>query len=127
MPKRAFEREFKSKPFSWNFIFELKRRWQTSAAAIIRRAYDLHLIDAITYRRAFQYMSAQGWRTKGEPYEPQFQQPELIKMALSSLGKTVDMTIDELRAELHFTPSTFEEVTGVAIPAPSSTAMGEVL
>jgi hypothetical protein len=77
---------------------------------VIRRAYDLHLIDAITYRRAYQYMSAQKWRTQGEPNEPQFQQPELIKTALSGLGKSVDMTIEELCSELHFTPATFAEV-----------------
>ena len=117
MPRRAFEREFCSKTFSWNFIFELKHRWQTSAAAIIRRAYDLHLIDAVAYRRAYQYMSAQGWRTNGEPNEPAFQQPELLDMALSSLGKKVDLTMEELRSELHFKAETFQEVTGMALPA----------
>ena len=127
MPRRAFEREFSSKPFSWSFVFELKRRWQTSAAAIIRRAYDLHLIDAVTYRRSYQYMSAQGWRTKGEPYEPAFQQPELLRMAISSLGKKVDLTIEELRSELHFTPSTFHEVTGMAVPANVPPKRAEVL
>lgn len=121
MPRRAFEREFRSRTFSWNFIFELKRRWQTSAAAIIRRAYDLHLIDAVTYRRAYQYMSAQGWRTQGEPYEPAFQQPELISMALSSLGNRVDLTVEELCSQLHFTPAMFQEVTGVSVPASSPT------
>ena len=127
MPRRAFEREFCSKPFSWNFMFELKRRWQTSAAAIIHRAYDLHLIDAVTYRRSYQYMSAQGWRTQGEPYEPAFQQPELLAMALSSLGKKVDLTMEELRSELHFTDTTFQEVTGMAIPASSPPRKAEVL
>lgn len=116
MPRRAFEREFKSKPFSWKFIFELKRRWQASAAAIIRRAYDLHLIEAVTYRRAYQYMSAQGWRSNGEPYEPIFQQPELLSMALSSLGKKVGLTAEELCAELNFTPETFHQVTNFAVP-----------
>lgn len=127
MPRRAFEREFRSKPFSWNFVFELKRRWQASAAAIIRRAYDLHLVDAVTYRRAYQYMSAQGWRTQGEPHEPTFQQPELLSMALSSLGKKVDLTIEELRSELHFTPKTFEEITGITIPATPRQTRGDVL
>jgi Zn-dependent peptidase ImmA (M78 family)/transcriptional regulator with XRE-family HTH domain len=127
MPRRAFEREFRSNAFSWTFIFELKRRWQTSAAAIIHRAYDLHLIDAVTYRRSYQYMSAQGWRTKGEPYEPAFQQPELLVMALSSLGKKVDLTMEELRSELHFTDRTFQEVTGMAIPASSPQRKAEVL
>lgn len=118
MPRRAFEREFRAKPFSWNFIFELKRRWQASAASIIRRAYDLHLIDAVMYRRCYQYMSAQGWRSQGEPFEPPFQQPELLSMALSSLGKKVELTVEELCSELNFTPETFQEVTSFKIPTP---------
>jgi Zn-dependent peptidase ImmA (M78 family) len=125
MPRRAFEREFRSKPFSWNFIFELKRRWQASAAAVIRRAYDLHLLDAVTYRRSYQYMSAQGWRTGGEPFEPIFQQPELLTMALSSLER-VGTNIEQLCSNLHFTSSTFKEVTGVSVP-PTATKMAEIL
>jgi Zn-dependent peptidase ImmA (M78 family) len=39
MPKAAFSREFKLAPFSWNHVFKLKARWQTSAASIVRRAY----------------------------------------------------------------------------------------
>ncbi len=127
MPRRAFEREFGSRRFSWSFVFELKRRWQTSAAAIIRRAYDLHLLDAVSYRRSYQYMSAQGWRTKGEPYEPTFQQPELLRIALSSLGGKVALTMEDLCSELHFTPATFQDVTGIAIPAGIPLAKADVL
>jgi hypothetical protein len=71
-------------------------------------------------------MSSQGWRTNGEPHEPKFQQPELLSTALSSLGKKVDLTMEELRSELHFTTETFQEVTGMAIPAPSK-KKGDVL
>lgn len=120
MPRRAFAREFPRSQFSWNAVFDLKKRWQASAAAIVRRAYDLHLVDAVTYRRAFQYMSWKGWRTNGEPFEPRFQQPEMLSTALSSLGSVVDVTVDELCSELHFHPKTFEEVTGFKIPTPAS-------
>ncbi len=95
MPRKAFTRDFGMAPFSWSHVFDLKRRWQTSAAAVVRRCYDLGLIGAIAYRQSFKYMSAKGW-TKGEPYEPSFQEPELLSMALSSLGDKVDLTLEQL-------------------------------
>lgn len=117
MPRIAFSREFRAAPFSWRHVFDLKRRWHSSASAIVRRAYDLGLIGAAEYRRSFQYMSFKGW-TKGEPNEPFFQEPELLRTALDALGKKVDLTINELCSELHFTHKTFQEVTGVQVPNP---------
>ncbi|HEV2491546.1 MAG TPA: XRE family transcriptional regulator [Terriglobia bacterium] len=117
MPSKAFGREFSLSPFSWEHIFDLKRRWQTSAAAIVRRAYDLRLLDAVTYRQAFKYMSTKGW-TRGEPDEPSFQNPELLVTALDALGAKVDLTLDALCRDLRFTPDTFCDITGVSVPAP---------
>jgi Zn-dependent peptidase ImmA (M78 family)/DNA-binding XRE family transcriptional regulator len=119
MPRTAFAREFSVAPFSWNHVFDLKRRWQTSAASIVRRAYDLHLISAVDYRRGFQYLSAKGWN-KGEPQEPSFQEPELLSTTLGALGDKVDLTLQELCADLRFKPETFCDVTGVAVPTPKS-------
>jgi len=118
MPRQAFGREFRAAPFSWRHVFDLKRRWHSSASAIVRRAYDLGLIGAAEYRRSFQYMSFKGW-TKGEPNEPMFQEPELLPTALDALGKKLDLTINELCSELHFTPKTFQDVTGVQVPSPA--------
>jgi Zn-dependent peptidase ImmA (M78 family)/transcriptional regulator with XRE-family HTH domain len=115
MPRKAFSREFRTTSFSWPHIFGLKRRWNVSASAIVRRAYDLGLLDAVSYRQAFKYMSAKGW-TKGEPYEPVFQQPELLEMAISGFGKTSGSTLDSLRRELNFTADTFADVTGFPVP-----------
>jgi Zn-dependent peptidase ImmA (M78 family) len=114
MPRRAFSREFTSAPWTFKHAFDLKKRWQASAAAIVRRAYDLSLLSAVQYRRAFQYMSLKGW-TKGEPFEPSFQQPELIDTALNSLGTRVQITPEALCTELHFKPETFTEITGLSI------------
>jgi Zn-dependent peptidase ImmA (M78 family) len=118
MPGRAFSREFGGKrtSISWAHIFELKRHWRVSVAAIIRRAFDLDLIGAVEYRRSYQYMSAKGWRTGGEPHEPDFQQPELLKAALTALGKSVRLTVSQLCQTIHFTPETFAQVTGFQIP-----------
>ena len=117
MPRKAFAREFRTSAFSWPHIFELKRRWRVSAAAIVRRAYDLGLLGAVGYRQAFKYMSAKGWRTNGEPYEPPFQPPELFASPLNALGKQVDQTSEMLCSDLHFTPATFSDVTGVKVPS----------
>ncbi len=99
MPRRTFSREFCSATFSWRHIFDLKRRWQTSAAAIIRRAYDLGLTGAADYRRSCQYMSFKKWN-KGEPYEPAFQEPELLISTLAAFGSSVPLTLDSLRTDL---------------------------
>jgi Zn-dependent peptidase ImmA (M78 family) len=115
LPRRAFTREFQQKPFSWGHIFDMKRRWQTSAAAIVRRAYDLGLIGAVQYRRSFQYMSFKGWKTNGEPMEPNFHEPELLKMGIEAL-KARAVSLERLCAELHFSEEAFACVTGVSIP-----------
>ena len=122
MPRKAFGREFRMTSFCWDHVFRLKKRWQTSAAAIIRRAYGLGLLGAVEYRKAFKYMSMKGW-TKGEPHEPPFQQPELLENALRSLGQKVNLTLDGLCRELRFTPDTFQEVTGIAVPSSQAKTM----
>jgi Zn-dependent peptidase ImmA (M78 family)/DNA-binding XRE family transcriptional regulator len=116
LPRRAFAREFGRAGLSWTRVFELKRRWFTSASAIVRRAYDLGLIDAVEYRLACQYMSAKRW-TRGEPYEPAFQEPELLAMALNGLGNKVNLKLDQLAADLMFTRETFQDVTGISVPS----------
>lgn len=120
LPRKSFGRDFGMKPFSWGHIFDLKRRWRVSAAAIVVRAYHLGLLGAVGYRQAFKYMSAKGWRSNGEPYEPAFQAPELLTTALNGLGTKVELTLEALCRELHFVPETFRDVTGVSVPAPKS-------
>lgn len=115
MPRRAFARDFCMASFSWPHMFELKRRWQTSVAAIVRRAYDIGVCGAVQYRRACQYISAKGW-THGEPGEPTFQEPELLSAAFQALGTNANFNLSQLTEELGFLPETFAEVTGIAIP-----------
>jgi Zn-dependent peptidase ImmA (M78 family)/transcriptional regulator with XRE-family HTH domain len=116
LPRVGFAREFRTSPFSFNHVFKLKKRWKASAAAIIKRAYDLKLIDAVQYRQSFKYMSARGWRKGGEPNEPDFKGPELLPTALGALGTKVHLTVDQLCRDLDFTPETFLTVTAVSVP-----------
>jgi hypothetical protein len=106
----------RASPFSCNHLFKLKKRWKASAAAIIKRAYDLKLIDAVQYRQSFKYMSAMNWRKSGEPNETEFKGPELFSNALGALGTKIELSIDQVCKNLHFTPETFLTVTGVSVP-----------
>jgi Zn-dependent peptidase ImmA (M78 family)/DNA-binding XRE family transcriptional regulator len=116
MPRRAFSSEFRAHAFSWQHVFALKRRWHVSAAAVVRRAYDLGLLGAVEYRQAYKYISFKRWKSKGEPFEPTFQGPELLDAALSALGTKVDLMPDKVCADLNFTPETFRDITGRDIP-----------
>jgi Zn-dependent peptidase ImmA (M78 family)/DNA-binding XRE family transcriptional regulator len=120
LPRKAFKHEFCTEKFDWKHILAMKRRWQTSAQAIVRRAYDLRLLGAVEYRKAFKYMSWKGWTSGGEPDEPAFQQPELLANALAALGQKVDLTAEGLCKELHFKPDTFRDLTGVSVSRTSA-------
>lgn len=72
MPARAFAQEFprsRKGMIDWAELRKMKSRWRVSMQAMIRRAFDLEIISDVTYRRACQYASAQGWR-RAEPGEP---------------------------------------------------------
>jgi Zn-dependent peptidase ImmA (M78 family) len=118
MPARTFGREFQALPFSWDHVFRLKKRWSASAAAIVRRAYDLNLLGAVEYRAALKHMSREGWN-KREPHESRPQQSGVFEKVLDGLGQkatlTIDLPIEKLCEQLCFTTDAFYEVTGIAI------------
>ena len=114
LPMKTFGREFRARPFGWTHIFDLKRRWFTSAGAIVRRAFDLSLLDPITYRRCYQYMSVNGW-LKSEPHEPDFSGPEWFMSAFDLAAKRFQLTPTALCKQLHFTAPLFAAITGVEV------------
>ncbi len=114
LPRKTFTREFLSRPFSWEHVFELKKRWTASASAIIQRAFRLSLIDPILYRRCYQYMSARGWLRR-EPREPDFVGPEWLTSAFGVARDRFGVAPSELADRLHLTPETFIAVTGEPI------------
>ena len=114
LPRKTFSGEFSARPFSWGHVFALKRRWTASVSAIIRRARDLSLIDAILYRRGYQYMSAKGWLKK-EPYEPEFVEPEWLPSAFKVAKERFGVSASALADKLHMTARTFTAVTGESI------------
>lgn len=64
LPRKGFCQEFFSVfsgvNINWQKMLELKKRWKVSFAAMIHRAYDLNLIDAIKYRNAYIYLRKSG-------------------------------------------------------------------
>lgn len=59
----------------WQTLFELKRRWQVSLAALLMRARTLGRMSERTYLTAVKAASARGWRRVepvplGSPEEP---------------------------------------------------------
>jgi Zn-dependent peptidase ImmA (M78 family)/DNA-binding XRE family transcriptional regulator len=113
LPRIAFKREFwTGGRLDWSYLLELKRRWRTSLVTLVRRAYELVIIDAATYRRARKHMYAQGW-ANGEPDEPEVERPELLEAALGALHAKTGAGVREIAAALHWKPTTFESVTGV--------------
>ncbi|MDX2089694.1 MAG: XRE family transcriptional regulator [Kofleriaceae bacterium] len=114
LPRRAFVAEFPSTSSpSWQSLRELKRRWGVSLSAIIRRARELRLIDALFYQRAYKQMSARGWNTN-EPDEHliEDEKPELITTALRMLDDAGEITLAELAGRLGWAPDLFTEITG---------------
>jgi len=113
LPSKVFGAEFRSQPFSWQHIFNLKKRWCVSAAAIVRRAFDLSLIDALRYRRSYQQMATRGW-LKDEPHEPDFVGPEWFASAFEALGR-IGQSVTDLCTRLHLTTDIFTEITGISV------------
>jgi Zn-dependent peptidase ImmA (M78 family)/transcriptional regulator with XRE-family HTH domain len=70
-------REHLPSTVDWPRLFELKKYWQVSLAALLRRARELGRMTPGTYLTAVKAASARGWRRVepvplGHPEQPQF-------------------------------------------------------
>ncbi len=124
LPRRGFIKEFPRPPSNgswtrkyWNDLFDMKKRWRASVAAIIRRGFDLKMLDATQYQRAMRYMSAQSWLRHGEPpaTEPEMEAPELLPNALAVLEKQRGITPLGVAAALGWKPETLAKIAGKGI------------
>ncbi len=67
-------------------LLRLKQKWRVSLAALIRRRYDLDIIDKTRYTKYMKAISARGWR-RNEPVDlgpPE--QPILLRKAMQLAG-----------------------------------------
>lgn len=128
LPRAGYAPEFpRGQRLDWAALFRLKKRWGASVSAQVRRAYDLRLIDAAQYQRAYKYIAAKGW-LKGEPDEPDIEEPEIIPLAFDEMQKLYRTSPLDVCARLRWRPPVFERVAGVALPPqPSDDHGGKVV
>jgi Zn-dependent peptidase ImmA (M78 family) len=107
MPRSAISRELPTR-LSWPHLFELKRRWGASLAALLRRGYDLGIYSPSTYRRANTYLSMKGWKA-GEPAEAAQEAPELIKDSMLALFQA-GVTAGNIASALGISTSVLNEL-----------------
>ena len=63
LPRASFIHEFPRGPYlNWQAIYDMKLRWKVSAAAILRRAFDLKMLSADQYRTGHIHLSKTGQR-----------------------------------------------------------------
>lgn len=114
LPRGAFISEFpRSSRFNWSVIYDLKLRWKVSAAAIVRRAYDLGLIDAAAYRRASIHMSKTG-QAKQEYYDDiiPMESPRLLNDSISALQSQSPQLIKRIMGRMGVKSKIIERLVG---------------
>lgn len=115
LPREAFVKEFSflndATRIPWKKLFDLKKRWKVSVAAILRRASDLKVISPIQYRNACIYLSRTG-QTKEELYDTDIpaEQPEVMYEALELLDKVGE--INHYLRKTGMSSSFFEKLSG---------------
>lgn len=117
LPRKPFMREFpRGRRMDWTSVFSLKRRWKVSAAAILRRAKDLDIIDAAQYRSGYIYLAKQGFK-KNEPFEPaELERPELLRNALLTLESSKGIKPHDVAEALGVQPVLLGKLLGIDIP-----------
>jgi len=117
LPAKPFSREFpRGRRLDWHGIFAIKRRWNVSAQAILRRAHDLTLIDAAQYKSGNVFISKQGYK-RSEPYEPEgSEKPEVLRSALIALQQVEGLLPKDIARRLHVQPVLLGKLLGLEIP-----------
>jgi Zn-dependent peptidase ImmA (M78 family)/transcriptional regulator with XRE-family HTH domain len=89
MPASQVRADLQVAPITPARLLQLKARWRTSAAALLRRAVDLAVITDSRYRSINTQMSALGWRTaEPEPLPSERCRlvPNLVHSAVRAVG-----------------------------------------
>jgi Zn-dependent peptidase ImmA (M78 family)/transcriptional regulator with XRE-family HTH domain len=111
MPRR-FLYEFPRNLYKiWETLFDLKKQWKVSLAAMIRRAHEHRVITPSQYVRLYKELSARGW-LKSEPYEFETETPQIISLAFDMISRTRGLSLRDIPRELAWRPATFERITG---------------
>jgi Zn-dependent peptidase ImmA (M78 family)/transcriptional regulator with XRE-family HTH domain len=117
LPRASFLTEFsflnKSSRISWAQLAEQKLRWKVSLGAMIRRAYDLGMIDAIQYRNANIHLRKTG-QSKQEIYDDviEMEVPEVLKKSIETLRMHAPDDLCSIPSRLGVTPKFLQKIAG---------------
>lgn len=117
LPRHAFVNEFpRGHRIDWQKVFELKLRWKVSAKAIIRRAFDLGVINAIQYRTAHIHFSKTG-QSKSEKLDDvgDSEVPTLLADALNDVSRD-PVELGRFYEYTGLNSSSVEKLTGIKLP-----------
>jgi Zn-dependent peptidase ImmA (M78 family)/transcriptional regulator with XRE-family HTH domain len=129
LPRSSFIHEFPRGLFlNWKAIYGLKLRWKVSAAAIIRRAYDLRMISADQYRTGYIHLSKTGQK-RVENYDDQIplEEPELLLSAMDALENAFPGSVQRIAWDVGLEAIMFENVSGVELPQPLEVSASVVM
>lgn len=118
LPRSSFIHEFpRSRLLDWSAIFALKLRWKVSAAAILRRAYDLRMISADQYRTGYIHLSKTGQR-RSERYDDQIptETPELLTNAVNALERASPGAMFRMVDASGMQSDMFAHISGLELP-----------
>jgi Zn-dependent peptidase ImmA (M78 family)/DNA-binding XRE family transcriptional regulator len=121
LPMSSFIHEFpRSRFLNWTMIFEMKLRWKVSAAAILRRAYDLRIISADQYRTGCIHLSKTGQK-KVELHDNDIpaEEPELLPAAMQALEGAFPGSIQRIAEDIGLEAEMFASVSGLSLPSPA--------
>jgi Zn-dependent peptidase ImmA (M78 family)/DNA-binding XRE family transcriptional regulator len=114
MPRAGFAREFPRGRINFDVVLALKSRWKVSAAAIVRRAHELGLIDPVEYHRAYKFMNWKGWHKK-EPVDITDEEPELVPLSFIDGEQDPAAVTDAMG----WSDAIFEQILNVQVAASS--------
>ncbi len=103
MPKNEIHRDLPDS-VDWGVLFDLKRKWHVSLAALLMRARTLGRMSEGTYLTAIKAASARGWRRVepvpiGEPERPQLLS-NLLRSRRGHMSALPDDIVAMVAAEL---------------------------
>jgi Zn-dependent peptidase ImmA (M78 family) len=94
MPASDIRRELTGLRF--RALGQLKARWRVSLAALVRRAYDLHVIAERQYRSFFIQLSKLPGGRKNEPGEFEPEKPRLMRYLIQHYQQTLRYSREEV-------------------------------
>ncbi|MEI4507396.1 XRE family transcriptional regulator [Sphingopyxis sp. CCNWLW253] len=121
-PRGAFLREFpRNSSINWRALYDLKLRWKMSVRAIVRRAYDLKVLNPAQYRTANIHLVKSG-QAKIERFDDDgslpVEQPELLVSAVDVLDRAVFGGAAAVGEEVGLQRPMLELITGTGISSP---------